>query len=326
MTSTGARSVARGVDASEARQLYAAMALIRRFEQVAYRAYEQGQVEGTIHSSVGQEATAVGVVSQLRGSDKVLSHHRGHGHALAKGVEPGRLMAELCGRAGGVSGGKGGSMHATDVEHGFLGTLAVVGSSIPLAVGVGLGIRRLGADDVCVVYFGDGAVNQGVLYESLNLATIWALPVLFVCENNAYAITTSTEDFVAGEGIRARAEGFGVAAVTVDGQDVLEVREQTATLLDAVRAGSPAVIECLTYRFMGHSRGDPPHGVYRSKDELDSWQTRDPLVLLAQRAQLDDEVRESIEADVRERVDAALEFALAAERPPLAALEEDIWG
>jgi pyruvate dehydrogenase E1 component alpha subunit len=314
------------VDVAEAEQLYMTMALIKRFEQVAYRAYEQGEIEGTIHASIGQEGTAVGVISELRTSDKVLSHHRGHGHALAKGVDPGRLMAELCGRATGVSGGKGGSMHATDTACGFLGTLAVVGSSIPLAVGVGLGLRRVGTDDVCVVYFGDGAVNQGVLYESLNLAGIWDLPVLFVCENNAYAITTSADDFTTGEGVRARAEGFGIANAIVDGQDVLAVKRETARLLEGVRAGAPAVLECLTYRFMGHSRGDPPHGVYRTKDELDRWQSRDPLILLARNASIGEDVIQRIDDEVRRRVDDAMQFALDSPRPAREALEQDVWG
>jgi pyruvate dehydrogenase E1 component alpha subunit len=314
------------VDPAEAEQLYATMALIKRFEQVAYRAYEQGEIEGTIHASIGQEGTAVGVVSELRPTDKVLSHHRGHGHALAKGVDPARLMAELCGRATGVSGGKGGSMHATDVDCGFLGTLAVVGSSIPLAVGVGLGLQRLGTDDVCVVYFGDGAVNQGVLYESLNLAAIWNLPVLFVCENNAYAITTAAGDFTAGDGVRARAEGFGIANAIVDGQDVLAVKAETAALLETVRAGAPAVLECLTYRFMGHSRGDPPHGIYRTKDELDRWQSRDPLVVLAKNASLAEQVVDRIHEETRAQIDAAMKFALDSPRPSREALEQDIWG
>jgi pyruvate dehydrogenase E1 component alpha subunit len=320
------RPADRAGQAKEAEALYASMALIKRFEQVAYRAYERGEIEGTIHASIGQEATAVGVISELEPNDKVLSHHRGHGHALAKGVDPGRLMAELCGRATGVSGGKGGSMHATDVGCGFLGTLAVVGSSIPLAVGVALGLRRAGESGVCTVFFGDGAVNQGVLYESLNLAAIWELPVLFVCENNSYAITTAAQDYTAGEGIRARAAGFGIASVTVDGQDVLAVRREAGSLLERVRGGAPAVLECLTYRFMGHSRGDPPHGVYRTKDELEEWQNRDPLVLLARSAGVSEDARERIERKVRERVDAALKFALESPRPGRDALEKDIWG
>src|SRR5688500_15389732 len=162
------------------------MALIRSFEETAYRAYEGGEITGTVHASIGQEAVAVGIVSALRPQDLVFTHHRGHGHALVKGVDPVRLYAELLGRADGVSGGKGGSMHATDTTVGFLGSLAVVGGSTPLAVGVALAARRRGTDAVAVAFFGDGAVNQGVLYESMNLAAIWGLPVLFVCENNGY--------------------------------------------------------------------------------------------------------------------------------------------
>src|SRR5262245_33159875 len=182
------------------------MLLIRRFEEAAYRAYEQGEVKGTVHVSSGQEAIAVGVTSTLDPDDPVFSHHRAHGHALAKGVEPGRLMAELFGRSGGVAGGKGGSMHVTDVEHGFLGSLAVVGGSVPLAVGVALANQLLHQGRVCVVFFGDGAINQGVLYESFNLASIWSLPVLFVCENNGYAISVRSEYATAGDGLCNRAQ------------------------------------------------------------------------------------------------------------------------
>jgi pyruvate dehydrogenase E1 component alpha subunit len=306
--------------------LYRQMALIKRFEQVAYRAYEGGDIGGTIHVSIGQEGTAVGVISALRESDKLLSHHRGHGHALAKGVDPGRLMAELCGRSTGVSGGKGGSMHATDVECGFLGTLAVVGSSIPLAVGVALALRRAGSDAVCVAFFGDGAVNQGVLYESFNLAAIWDLPVMFVCENNSYAISTPARGFTAGEGAVARALSFGLAAEAVDGQDVLAVRAATMRLTEAVRAGQPALLECMTYRFMGHSRGDPAHGLYRTKEEVDAWLQRDPLKLLAREAQLGEDLRERLDDEARDRIAAALDFALASPRPAVETLDEDVWG
>ena len=212
-------------------EMYARMALIRHFEQAAYRAYERNELEGTIHASIGQEAVAVGVAAGLRDGDRVLSHHRGHGHALAQGVDPRRLMAELFGRVDGVCGGKGGSMHAADVGRGFLGSLAVVGSSIPLAVGVALAAARAGGDGVCVVFFGDGAVNQGVLYESMNLAAIWRLGVVFVCENNAYAITTPAAAVTAGEGVEARARAFGLGALRVDGQDVERVAGATRTLL-----------------------------------------------------------------------------------------------
>jgi acetoin:2,6-dichlorophenolindophenol oxidoreductase subunit alpha len=309
-----------------AEELYARMALIRNFEQAAYRAYERNELEGTIHASIGQEAVAVGVAAALRESDRMLSHHRGHGHALAKGVNPSRLMAELFGRADGVCGGKGGSMHVADVTCGFLGSLAVVGSSIPLAVGVALAARRAGEDAVCVVFFGDGGVNQGVLYEAMNLAAIWKLGVVFVCENNAYAITTPARKVTAGEGIEARAQAFGLSALRVDGQDVEQVAGATRTLVAEARAGRPGVLECLTYRFLGHSRSDPAHGHYRTREEVGRWQGRDPLAVLAANANLDTDTRMRLDAEAQARVHEAIEFARASPRPTLAELERDVWG
>lgn len=302
-------------DQALAEELYLQMSTIRRFEQLAYRAYEQNEVYGTVHVSIGQEAVAAGVVGALRGDDRVLSHHRGHGHALVKGVDPGRLMAELCGRATGVSGGKGGSMHSTDVSSGFLGTMAVVGGAIPLAVGVALASKVLKTGQVCVAFFGDGAINQGVLYESMNLASLWSLPVVFVCENNAYAITTSAANSTAGEGVVARAQAFGLAAERVDGQDVLAVRETASRLVQEARDGRPAVIEAVTYRFMGHSRGDPPHGVYRTKEELGEWKSRDPLKLLASAVGLSEATVEKLEAQAKGTADDALDFALQSPFP-----------
>lgn len=312
-----------GVDLAAA-DMYLRMAVIRRFEQVAYRAYEQGDVHGTVHVGIGQEAVSVGVVGALRESDTVLSHHRGHGHALAKGVSPRRLMAELCGREGGVSRGRGGSMHATDLEHGFLGTLAVVGSSIPLAVGYALAQKLKGTDAVCVAFFGDGAVNQGVLYESMNLAALWSLPVLFVCENNSYAITTSAQESTAGAGIAARSRPFGIDGQVVDGQDVLAVREATERALAAAREGRPGLLECLTYRFMGHSRGDPPHGVYRTRAELDEWKSRDPLELLATATGLDGERTAELQDQARAVAADALSFAQQSPVPAASTLMEGV--
>jgi TPP-dependent pyruvate/acetoin dehydrogenase alpha subunit len=307
-------------------KMYARMALIRHFEQAAYRAYERNELEGTIHASTGQEAVAVGVAAALGSEDKMLSHHRGHGHALAKGVDPKRLMAELFGRSTGVCGGKGGSMHVADVQSGFLGSLAVVGSSIPLAVGVALAARRAGEETVCVVFFGDGGVNQGVLYESMNLAAIWRLGVVFVCENNSYAITTPARKAIAGEGMQARAQAFGVSALRVDGQDVNEVAGATRTLVAEARAGQPALLECLTYRFLGHSRSDPPHGHYRTRAEVEQWQGRDPLALLAQNAGLDAEECTRMDAEAQRQVQEAVEFARSSPRPDFTELARDVWG
>lgn len=318
--------VATEVTRLEALELYEMMAMIRRFEELAYRAYEEGDVEGTVHVSIGQEAVAAGVIGILKVEDTVISHHRGHGHAIAKGVDPAKLMAELCGRATGVSGGKGGSMHATDVASGFLGTMAVVGSAVPLATGVALASKLRSTGSVCVAFFGDGAINQGVLYECMNLAALWNLPVVFVCENNSYAITMPSSESTAGRGIVERARAFALAAEQVDGQDVLAVRDVAQRLISGARAGQPAVIECNTYRFMGHSRGDPPYGPYRSKDELDSWRARDPLECLAVAAELTDEECDTIRIRANDIAERALQFARDSERPADSDLYRDVWG
>lgn len=309
----------------DAERLFATMMLIRKFEEAAYRCYEAGDIPGTVHVSIGQEAVAVGVIDALRADDQVLSHHRGHGHALAKGVDPGRLMAELFGKGNGVSGGKGGSMHATDVSNGFLGTLALVGSAVPLAVGVALASAHRGDDAVCVVFFGDGAVNQGVLYESFNLAAIWRLPVLFVCEDNRFAITTSAETATGGGGIVGRAASFGLEAADVDGQDVQAVRSSARKLVEAARSGRPALLHCLTYRFKGHSRGDPPHGLYRTVEEVARWEARDPLVVLASQAGLGERI-EALETNARDRVEESVRYARSADHPVDSSLYDDVWG
>ena len=306
--------------------LYRRLALIRRFEELAYRAYEAGEIAGTIHASIGQEAVAVGAIAALRPDDVVFTHHRGHGHALAKGVDPVRLFAELLGRANGVSGGKGGSMHATDVNVGFFGSYAVVGGSIPLAVGVALAARRRGLDTVAVSIFGDGAVNQGVLYESLNLARIWSLPVVFLCENNRYAISVPSEYSTSGDGIARRAEGFGLASAVVDGQSVHEMRDAMTEMVGRARAGEPGVLEAMTYRLMGHSRGDPAHGVYRSRDEVDAWSKRDPLVVHAEQAGLSAPTCEQAREEARAVMASALEEARRMPAPAPGEAVSEVWG
>jgi TPP-dependent pyruvate/acetoin dehydrogenase alpha subunit len=307
-------------------QLYRQMSRIRAFEEAAYRAYEAGEFSGTIHASIGQEAVAVGVVSALEPGDLVYSHHRGHGHALAKGVDPAKMMAELFGRASGSSSGKGGSMHLIDVSVGFLGSMAVVGGGIPMAVGTALAVHQRGDEAVVVVFFGDGAINQGVLYESMNLAAIWGLPVLFVCENNGYAISVTSEYATGGLGLVERARAFGLRAEAVDGQDVIAMRASVSALVEEVRRGQPALVEAMTYRLVGHSRGDPAHGIYRSKDEVDEWRLRDPLAVFAAATDLTDEERATIEAEERLRIDQALQYARLAPEPEPSALMTDVWG
>ena len=314
------------VDPAVALELYETMALIRRFEESAYRAYEEGDISGTVHVSIGQEAVAAGVIGALEKRDKVVSHHRGHGHAIARGVPVESLMAELCGRACGSSGGKGGSMHVTDIARGFLGTMAVVGSAVPIATGVALASKLKNTGEVCVAFFGDGAVNQGVLYESFNLAALWSLPVVFVCENNSYAITMPADESTAGAGVAARARAFGLSEHVVDGQDVLEVYDTARRVVQHAREGQPAVLEALTYRFMGHSRGDPPHGVYRMKEEVEAWRQRDPIAILAARAGLSPAAADEISGRVEARVEHALAYARNAAEPGDPALYRDVWG
>jgi pyruvate dehydrogenase E1 component alpha subunit len=313
-------------DPSLALDLYETMALIRRFEECAYRAYEEGDISGTVHVSIGQEGVAAGVIGALEERDKVISHHRGHGHAIARGVRVESLMAELCGRASGSSGGKGGSMHVTAIDRGFLGTMAVVGSAVPIATGVALASKLKGTGEVCVAFFGDGAVNQGVLYESFNLAALWSLPVVFVCENNSYAITMPAAESTAGAGVGARARAFGLSDYIVDGQDVFEVYDTAARAVRDARGGQPAVLEALTYRFMGHSRGDPPHGVYRAQEEVDAWRRRDPMTVLAEQAELSPATVDEIAAQVETKVQQALTFARAGAEPGDSALHRDVWG
>ncbi len=307
-------------------ELYSRMALVRKFEEAAYRAYESGEIAGTIHASIGQEAAAVGVMAALRPADRVLSHHRAHGHALSRGVSPAALMAELFGRSTGLSHGKGGSMHVTDVGCGFLASVAIVGGSVPVAVGVALAQRLAGAGAATAVFFGDGGVNQGVLYESFNLAAIWRLPVLFVCENNGYAISVRADYATAGPGVVERARSFGLDATSIDGQEVSAVRDEAARLVERVRSSGPALLELRTYRYVGHSRGDPAHGPYRSREEVEEWRRRDPLALHAERSGIDPETRERLDADAEAAIAEAVALARAAAPPRWETVTEDVWG
>jgi pyruvate dehydrogenase E1 component alpha subunit len=320
-TETSLDGAARGLDT------YRLMALIRAFEESAYRAYESGEITGTIHASIGQEAVAVGVISRLDAEDLVFTHHRGHAHALSKGVPPARLFGELIGKADGSSGGRGGSMHVTDRSVGFLGSTALVGGSIPLVVGVALAAKRRETGAVAVAFFGDGAANQGVLYESFNLASIWQLPVLFVCENNGYAISVPSTYATGGVGLVGRARAFGLKAAQVDGQSVIRVGDAAQELIEGARdRGEPAFLEALTYRFMGHSRGDPPHGLYRSKEEVEHWRERDPLIVHEQEAGLDEATCVATRSDVQAEVDAAFAEARAYPAPAADTVGDDVWG
>jgi pyruvate dehydrogenase E1 component alpha subunit len=259
---------------------YQTMSRIRAFEIAAEQAQKEGLVTGAVHLSIGQEAVAAGICGNLRRDDRITSNHRGHGHTIAKGADPLAMMRELCGRAGGTCGGKGGSMHIADFTIGMLGANGIVADGIPIAAGAAHGAKLLGEDTVTVCFFGDGAVNRGPFLEGLNWAAIFALPVLFVCEDNGYAATTNTRSVTAGPGPAARAEALGVPAHTVDGNDVVAVDALAQDLIAAMRnGGGPAFILARTYRLKGHTAADP--GTYRPEAEVAAAEEAEPISRLA---------------------------------------------
>jgi pyruvate dehydrogenase E1 component alpha subunit len=294
------------------------MQLIRAFEEQVRALFAGGLIPGLVHLCAGQEAVAVGVCSLLRTTDKVASNHRGHGHCLAKGADVRRLMAEIMGRRPGYGIGRGGSLHIFDAANGNLGTNGIVGGGIPLAAGAALSAKRSGRDDVAVCFFGDGALNQGLLFETLNMAAIWRLPIIFVCENNGYGEFTASEDVTAGRDPKARGAVFDIPSEVVDGMDVLAVRETTRRAISRARQGEgPSFLVCTTYRYSGHHVGDKQE--YKDADEVEAWRQKDPIERLI-RQLLDGNVltskilatlKQAVEADVR----GAVEFARAAAMP-----------
>ena len=276
--------------------IYRQMLLIRGFEDLVQSLFLKGEVYGTTHLYSGQEAVATGVASLLEERDRAAATYRGHGHALALGVDPQMLLDEMLGRESGINGGRAGSMNVNSLGDRLIGSFGIVGGSIAAATGAALALKRT-TGGVAVAYFGDGAMNQGYVFECLNFAKVFELPLVLVCENNGYGEYTPFQSVTAGE-IRARAEVFGIPAETIDGMSVWTVRESAARAIAHARAGNgPAFVEALTYRFVGHSRSDP--GAYRPEGELDDWKARDPIVLL--RAQLEAEGVDAAQLDDLER-------------------------
>jgi TPP-dependent pyruvate/acetoin dehydrogenase alpha subunit len=293
---------------------YRGMRLIRGFEELALELVKAEVIAGGIHPCIGQEAVAVGVCAALRADDQITSTHRGHGHVLAKGADPRRMLAELAGRTGGLNRGRGGSMHAADLSLGILGANGIVGAGAPIAAGAAWAAKQAGSDRVAVTFFGDGALNQGVLLETFNLAAIWRLPVLFVCENNGYATTLPAAAAVAGSAT-GRAAAYGIPAESVDGMDAEAVLAAAAAAVERARAGEgPTFLECRTYRFEGHHTMERRFRLnYRSPDEVARWRARDPLDrggALIPRAE-----REQIDAQTAGLLDEARAFALASPPP-----------
>jgi pyruvate dehydrogenase E1 component alpha subunit len=292
--------------------MYRTMLTIRRFEERCNYLFMQGRIPSTLHLYIGQEAVATGVCANLGPEDYVLSTHRPHGHAIAKGVAPRTIMAELFAKRTGCCQAKGGSMHVGDVKVGMFPAIAIVGANLPIAAGVALAAKRLGTDRVAVSFFGDGAANEGAFHEGLNMAAIWDLPVVYVCENNLYAASTPVSVAFRIEDIADRAAAYGMPGVVVDGNDVEAVYEVAGQAIARARRGEgPTLIECKTYRLCGHSRSDPR--TYRSQEEEAMWDARDPIPRLAERLKelgmASDEELANIEQEVTALIDKAVAFA-----------------
>src|SRR5262245_27049102 len=330
LTRTAASPSGFGVDAEAAKRLLSDMLLIRRFEEKAAEAYALGKIGGFLHLYIGEEAVAVGATSVLRPDDYAISAYREHGHCLAKGSDPKRVMAQLYGRRDGLSKGKGGSMHLFDATTNFLGGHAIVGAHLPIAVGVGFAIKYRGGDQVIVCYFGDGAVPEGEFHEALNLSALWKLPVIWLCENNRYAMGTSLERALAQTEIYKFGEAYRIPCEPVDGMDVLAVREAVGRAVDRARRDkTPTLLEARTYRFRGHSMRDPAGAVYRTKEEVEREKLREPILLFRDRALkagvLSEDDAKKIEKDVSDLVDEAVAFADASPEPPASELFTDIF-
>ena len=319
-----------GLDAEGLLHMYQQMLRIRVFEQNVNQLYLSAKMPGLAHLYIGQEAVAVGVCEALTREDYISSRHRGHGHCLAKGAELDRMFSELLGKEAGYCRGKGGSMHIADQETGNLGANAIVAGSVGIATGAAMSIQKRGTDQVAVCFIGEGALGQGILYEVMNMASLWKLPVLYVCENNLYNEYTHFEETTAGD-LNARPLAFGIHTERVDGQDARQVHEVASQLIKRLRAGDgPAFLICDTYRFQGHHVGDIDRGYYRSKEEEKTWMSeRDPLTMLrswlAAEGLADEKIFDSIEAETKTEIEEALEFALEAPYPSPSEVDQHVY-
>ena len=315
-------------DAGACYELLARMALIRRFEEEAGRQYQRAKAGGFLHLGIGEEATIVGTVAAMRDEDYLIGAYRTHGHAIARGTDPKRVMAELFGRVDGTSGGRGGSMHVFDRERRFMGGYGIVGGSLPIAAGLGLASDYRSEDNVTVCMFGDGASNTGNFGETMNLAALWSLPVLFLVENNLYGMGTSVERHSAQTDLSKKAEGYGVPGERVDGMDVIAVRDAVAEGIRLAREERrPTLLEAFTYRYRDHSAADPE--VYRERDEVEEWQQKDPIEAFARRCVEAGVLGEREVQETRDKADeqvkAAVEFAEASPEPALDTLYESLY-
>ena len=320
------------IDRETLMQMLRRMWMIRNFELKVIEVHSAGEFTGAAHPYIGEEAVAVGACAALNDTDYIAGNHRSHGHPIAKGGRVDKAMAELYGRVDGYCKGKGGSMHLADFSIGILGESGILGSSVPVAVGAALAAKLREENFVSLVFFGDGASNQGALHESMNLASIWSLPVIFVCENNQYAVTTSYATTVSVEHVSDRASAYNMPGLLIDGQDAIAMYEATVEAVRRARAGEgPTLIEGLTYRFEEHSLGlgRVRRGEYRTEEEIDSWRQRDPIVIhedrLISQGIASREECDAVNAETQQEVDRAVDFARNSPFPEEADLYEDMW-
>jgi pyruvate dehydrogenase E1 component alpha subunit len=307
---------------------YRQMQLIRRFEEAAALAYQRRKIGGFLHLYIGEEAVAVGAIATLGPKDYVVSSYREHGHALARGMDPKAVMAELYGKSTGVSGGKGGSMHLFDVSKGFLGGYAIVAGQMPIAVGLAMSNVQMGEDRIAMCFFGDGAVNEGEFHEALNLAAVWNTPVIFLCENNLYGMGTAISRSSAVQEVYRRAAAYDIPAERCDGMDVLDVYRAVKKAVDHARSGNgPYFIEAMTYRFRAHSMADPE--LYRTKEEVAQWRQRDPItklrMLMIEQGIATEEDLNALDAVIEREIDEANRFAEESPEPAPAELWTDVY-
>ena len=310
-------------------EMLRSMQTIRRFEERASDDYQAGAIYGVVHCYIGEEAVAVGVCAALNSDDQIISTHRGHGHCLAKGADLNRMMAELYGRQTGYCKGKGGSMHIADFSIGMLGANGIVAGGIPIVTGAGLAAQLEGKGRVAVSFFGDGASNAGPFHESINIAATWKLPMLYVCENNLYSAGTTAADTLALSDVAARAAGYGIPGVVVDGNDVMAVYEAAEAAVNRARAGQgPSLIECKTYRWRGHTER-PGQEDPRPKEEIEEWQQRDPInrfaTSLMEHGLLTEEAWQKMDAEILEAIEDAVKFSEESPFPDPEAAVEDIF-
>jgi pyruvate dehydrogenase E1 component alpha subunit len=329
-TATASKSASRPSDALTREQLldmYAKMNHIRAFEEKVAYFFSRGMIHGTTHLYIGEEGTAVGAIAPLTNEDLITSTHRGHGHTIAKGIDLNRMMAELLGKSNGYCKGKGGSMHIADLSRGNLGANGIVGGGIPIAVGAALTVRMRKEDRIVVSFFGDGAINEGSFHESVNLASVWDLPVVFVCEDNQYGMSMSRHKSIKIKDLADRAVAYGIPGKTIDGQDVFAVYDAMYEAKQYVKEHGPMLVVSETYRYMGHSKSDANR--YRTKEEINEWRQRDPIQILKagiiERSVATEKELDELEAQARSDIDNAVAFAEGAEAPDLNDIINDVY-